>query len=96
MSDQPGPTSEGSLATRIDRQKAHPLAWPTVVNRAVVVAVAGISIYLVFPTISEVFASWPRLRSMVLGQQRLRQLGLPKRMERRPLGRRFHQCPYPE
>ena len=34
------------------------------VKRAVVVAVAGISIYLVFPTITEVFASWPRLLTL--------------------------------
>ncbi|HEY7921414.1 MAG TPA: hypothetical protein VIE45_17255, partial [Streptosporangiaceae bacterium] len=64
MSDQPPPKHEGSLAARIDRQKAHPLAWQTVVKRAVVVAVAGVSIYLVFPTITEVFASWPRLSTL--------------------------------
>ena len=46
------PSPKGSLAARIDSQKAHPLAWQTVVKRAVVVAVAGISIYLVFPTIT--------------------------------------------
>ena len=61
MSDQPEPRNEGSLAARIDSQKSHPLRWKEVVKRAVVVAVAGISIYLVFPTITEVFASWPRL-----------------------------------
>jgi uncharacterized protein (TIRG00374 family) len=64
VSDQPPPKHEGSLAARIDRQKAHPLAWQTVVKRAVVVAVAGVSIYLVFPTITEVFASWPRLSTL--------------------------------
>ena len=64
MSDQPEPRNEGSLAARIDSQKSHPLAWKEVVKRAVVVAVAGISIYLVFPTITEVFASWPRLSTL--------------------------------
>ena len=61
MSDRPESTSEGSLAARIDSQKSHPLQWKEVAKRAVVVAVAGVSIYLVFPTITEVFASWPRL-----------------------------------
>jgi hypothetical protein len=63
VSDPAAATTEPSLAARIDRQKAHPLTWQWVVKRAAVVAVAGISIYLVFPTITEVFAScacWPR------------------------------------
>ena len=61
MSDRPPPVNERSLAARIDSQKSHPLRWKEVVKRAVVVAVAGVSIYLVFPTITEVLASWPRL-----------------------------------
>ena len=61
MNDRPQTTDEGSLAARIDVEKSHPLGWKELVKRAVVVAVAGVSIYLVFPTITEVFASWPRL-----------------------------------
>jgi uncharacterized protein (TIRG00374 family) len=57
-------TAETSLATRIDAQKGHPLAWQDVVKRAVVVTIAGVSIYLVFPTLTEVFASWPRLSTL--------------------------------
>ena len=64
MSDPAAATTEPSLAARIDHQKAHPLTWQWVVKRAAVVAVAGISIYLVFPTITEVFASWPRLSTL--------------------------------
>ncbi len=64
MSDSPAASAEPSLAAKIDRQKAHPLAWQAVVKRAVVVAIAGISIYLVFPAITEVLASWPRLSTL--------------------------------
>jgi hypothetical protein len=64
VSDPPASRREPSLADKIDQQKAHPLAWKEIVKRAAVVAVAGISIYLVFPTITEVFASWPRLSTL--------------------------------
>ena len=64
MSDPSAATTELSLAAKIDRQKAHPLTWQAVVKRAAVVAIAGISIYLVFPAITEVLASWPRLSTL--------------------------------
>jgi len=64
VNDRPASSRERSLADRIDQQKAHPLAWQTVAKRAAVVLVAGVSIYLVFPTITEVFASWPRLSTL--------------------------------
>jgi hypothetical protein len=35
-----------------------------VVKRAAVVLVAGFTIYLVFPAITEVLASWPRLSTL--------------------------------
>ena len=61
----PSATSSGpSLAVKIDSEKAHPLAWKAVAKRAVVVAIAGITIYLVFPAITEVLASWPRLSTL--------------------------------
>src|SRR5208282_5885254 len=64
LSDQSGVMSEDSLAGRIDREKSHPLAWKAVAKRAVVVAIAGICLYLVFPAITEVLASWPRLSTL--------------------------------
>ena len=64
MSSPGASTRQPPLAVRIDEQKGHPLAWRQVLKRAVVVAVAGISIYLVFPTITEVLASWPRLSTL--------------------------------
>jgi uncharacterized protein (TIRG00374 family) len=53
-----------SLAATIEEQKDHPLAWKTVLKRAATVVVAGLAIYLVFPAITEVFASWPRLSTL--------------------------------
>ncbi len=64
LSDKPAATDKPSLAVRIDEEKSHPLAWKAVVKRAAVAAVAGITIYLVFPAITEVFASWPRLSTL--------------------------------
>jgi uncharacterized protein (TIRG00374 family) len=64
LSDPPATTDEPSLVVKIERQKAHPLAWKEVVKRAAVVVIAGIAIYLVFPAITEVLASWPRLSTL--------------------------------
>jgi uncharacterized protein (TIRG00374 family) len=62
--DRPAPAGERSLADQIDREKTHPLAWKDVAKRAVVVGLAGLAIYLVFPAITEVLASWPRLSTL--------------------------------
>ena len=64
MSDPPADPDQPSLAVKIDTEKAHPLSWKAVVKRAAVVVVAGITIYLVFPAITEVLASWPRLSTL--------------------------------
>jgi uncharacterized protein (TIRG00374 family) len=64
VTDRPAPAGERSLADQIDREKAHPLAWKDVAKRAVVVGLAGLAIYLVFPAITEVLASWPRLSTL--------------------------------
>jgi uncharacterized protein (TIRG00374 family) len=64
INDKPAAPGKPNLAARIDQEKSHPLAWKTVAKRAAVVAVAGLAIYLVFPAITEVFASWPRLSTL--------------------------------
>ena len=64
MSDQPVTSGKPSLAVRIETEKSHPLAWKTVAKRAAVVVIAGVSLYLVFPAITEVLASWPRLSTL--------------------------------
>jgi uncharacterized protein (TIRG00374 family) len=64
MSDQPDTPGKPPLAARIEEQKAKPLPWKTVAKRAAVVVVAGVALYLVFPAITEVLASWPRLSTL--------------------------------
>src|SRR4029077_20858274 len=64
MSDQPAPARTPTLARRLDGEKSHPLAWKTVATRAAMVLVAGVALYLVFPAITEVLASWPRLSTL--------------------------------
>jgi uncharacterized protein (TIRG00374 family) len=49
------------LATRIERDVASPLPWRSIVKKSVMVVVAGITIYLLFPSLVEVFSSFPKL-----------------------------------
>jgi uncharacterized protein (TIRG00374 family) len=63
-SELPATSSHPSLVVQIDSQKGRPLTWQVVVKRAAVVSIAGLAIYLVFPAIAEVLASWPRLSTL--------------------------------
>jgi uncharacterized protein (TIRG00374 family) len=63
-SDQPATPGKPSLAAKIESESSHPLAWKTVATRAAMVLVAGVALYLVFPAITEVLASWPRLSTL--------------------------------
>ena len=51
-------------AAAIEAEQGHLLQWKIVLKRAVAVAVAGLAIDLVLPSITEVFASWPRLSTL--------------------------------
>ncbi len=51
-------------ASRIEQDAASPLPWRTVVWKTVVVVVAGITLYLLFPSLAEVFDSFPKLTSL--------------------------------
>lgn len=64
MTDLSSTSAKPSLTARIDSEKGHPLAWRAVLKHAAVAVVAGVTIYLVFPAITEVFASWPRLSTL--------------------------------
>jgi uncharacterized protein (TIRG00374 family) len=64
MSDRSVTPGKPSLVVRIETEKSHPLPWKAVAKRAAVVVVAGVSLYLVFPAITEVLASWPRLSTL--------------------------------
>jgi uncharacterized protein (TIRG00374 family) len=52
------------LAERIEKDVESPVPWRSVVKGTVAVVVMGITIYLVFPSLTEVFASWPKLTSL--------------------------------
>jgi hypothetical protein len=52
------------LAERIEKDSASPVPWRALVKGSIAVVVAGITIYLVFPSVTEVFASWPKLTSL--------------------------------
>lgn len=52
------------LAARIEQDVESPVPWRSVVKGTIAVVVAGITIYLVFPSLTEVFASWPKLTSL--------------------------------
>jgi uncharacterized protein (TIRG00374 family) len=64
LGDPPATSGGQSLAVKIETEKTHPLAWKAVAKRAAVVVVTGLTIYLVFPAITEVLASWPRLSTL--------------------------------
>ena len=51
-------------AAAINAAQERPLTWQTVVKRALVVAVAGVAIYLVLPKLAAVLGSWPRLSTL--------------------------------
>jgi uncharacterized protein (TIRG00374 family) len=52
------------LSTRIEEDVDKPLPWRTIAKRVVAAVVFGITIYLVFPSLTEVFSSFPKLTSL--------------------------------
>lgn len=64
MADTPTSSGKPSFSARVDQEKGNTLTWKTVVKKALPVVVAGIAIYLVLPSITEVLASWPRLSTL--------------------------------
>jgi uncharacterized protein (TIRG00374 family) len=60
--EEQSPTRE--MAAAINEQEGHRLTWTSVAKRAVVVAISGIGLYFVLPSLTAVFASWPRLTSL--------------------------------
>jgi uncharacterized protein (TIRG00374 family) len=65
-----GPASAGqrsavvAKAAAIQAAQSHPLSWKTVLKRGAGLAAAGLAIYLVLPSLTEVLASWPRLSTL--------------------------------
>ncbi len=61
--DDHGAMSE-RMATRIEQDVEAPLPWRSIVKKSILVLVAGITIYLVFPSLAEVFSSFPKLTEL--------------------------------
>jgi hypothetical protein len=67
---QPPPDDEGSdaisqrRASRLEQDVASPLPWRSVAKKTVLVVVAGITLYLVFPSLAAVFGSFDKLTSL--------------------------------
>jgi uncharacterized protein (TIRG00374 family) len=60
------PGAEGSARSRqfearFEEEQHKPFPWKAVVKQSIVVAVAGLALYLVLPELINVFHSWPRL-----------------------------------
>ncbi len=64
MSDPVASTEHESFEDKVNQEKGHPLSWKSIVKKAVPIVIAGVGIYLVFPSIAEVLASWPRLSTL--------------------------------
>lgn len=52
------------FATRLEQDVASPLPWRSVAKKSVLVVAAGITIYLVFPSLTAVFDAFPKLSSL--------------------------------
>ncbi len=57
-------TSVAQKAAAIDAEQAHPPTWKTLVKRALPIAIAGATIYLVLPELLAVLRAWPRLSTL--------------------------------
>ena len=57
-------SSVAAKAAAIDAAQARPVTWKGVAKRVLVVAVAGVAIYLVLPKLMAVLGSWPRLSTL--------------------------------
>src|SRR5215469_7152077 len=58
------PDPVAAKAAAIKAEQAHPPTWKTVIKRVLVLAVAGVAIYLVLPSLIAVLGSWPRLSAL--------------------------------
>jgi len=52
------------LATQIEQDVETPLPWWSIAKKVIIAVVAGIAIYLAFPSLVAVFGSWPKLASL--------------------------------
>jgi uncharacterized protein (TIRG00374 family) len=53
-----------SLTEKIEDNEHATLSWKSVLKKVIPIAITGVALYLVFPSITEVFASWPKLKTL--------------------------------
>src|SRR5215470_3170086 len=58
------PDPVAAKAAAIKAEQAHPPSWKAVIKRVLVLAVAGLAIYLVLPSLIAVLGSWPCLSTL--------------------------------
>jgi len=63
-SDDADDVDQPAFAAEVEREEARPFPWKAVVKRAVVIAIAGVAIYLVLPKVIVVLGAWPRLSTL--------------------------------
>lgn len=52
------------MAERIEKEAGTPPVWRTVLKRSLALVVTGVAVYLVLPSLTAVFDSWPRLSTL--------------------------------
>jgi len=62
--DAGGDALSQRLATQIEQDIDSPLPWWSIAKKVIIALVAGIAIYLAFPSLVAVFGSWPKLASL--------------------------------
>ena len=62
--DGDGEAISKRFATQIEQDVEHPLPWGSIVKKTILVVVAGVTLYLLFPSLTEVFSSWPKLTEL--------------------------------
>ena len=61
-----GDPQSRSFEAQFHEEQHHPFPWKSVVKRSIVVAVAGVALYLVLPEVIKVFNAWPQLHTLAL------------------------------
>ena len=64
LPDLTEPDASERLASQIETDVHEPLPWRSIAKKTVAAIVFGITIYLVFPSLVEVFSSFPKLTSL--------------------------------
>jgi hypothetical protein len=60
------PEDRSAAPEQTGRHEEAPLSWKAVLKKAVPVIITGIALYLVFPSITGVLSSWPRIATLSL------------------------------